>query len=98
VIWDALKGTCEAPDPETARLIIESAGIIVGKADGTVFYDERGAQKLHCLVRPRRTACEYMAAVLRAPFYAPSRGKLTCGDEACCLRYAQQPSTWTSVP
>jgi len=45
VIWDALKGTCEAPDPETARLIIESAGVIVGKADGTVFYDERGAQK-----------------------------------------------------
>ena len=52
MIWDALKATCEAPDPETARLIIESAGIIIGKSDMTVCYDERGAQVLHCSITP----------------------------------------------
>lgn len=43
VIWDALKGACEA-DPETAKIIIQSAGIIVSKPDMTVCYDERGAK------------------------------------------------------
>jgi hypothetical protein len=47
VIWDALKATCEAPDPETARLIVDSAGIIVGKPDMTVCYDERGVPLLY---------------------------------------------------
>ena len=47
VIWDALKATCEAPDPETARLIIDSAGIIISKPDMTVCYDERGATLLY---------------------------------------------------
>mmetsp|Transcript_13517 Transcript_13517/g.40874 ORF Transcript_13517/g.40874 Transcript_13517/m.40874 type:complete len:129 (-) Transcript_13517:536-922(-) len=43
VIWDALKGAAEA-DPETRRLIVESAGIVVGPPDLTVCYDERGAK------------------------------------------------------
>ena len=42
VIWDALKAACEA-DHVTAKAIIESAGIIVRKADMTVCYDELGA-------------------------------------------------------
>ncbi len=47
VIWDALKAACEA-DFETAKIIIESAGIIVAAPDMTVMYDERGA----CLPGP----------------------------------------------
>lgn len=43
-IWDALKGACEAEDIDTAKLIIESAGIIVVAHDMTVCYDERGAK------------------------------------------------------
>ncbi|GLC46664.1 hypothetical protein PLESTB_001549100 [Pleodorina starrii] len=42
-IWDALKAACEA-DQETAKLLIESAGIIVAAHDMTVCYDERGAK------------------------------------------------------
>lgn len=45
VIWDALKGAAEA-DPETRRLIVESAGIVVGPPDLTVCYDERGVPTL----------------------------------------------------
>ncbi|KXZ42686.1 hypothetical protein GPECTOR_124g486 [Gonium pectorale] len=40
-IWDALKAACEA-DPDTCKLLIESAGIIVAAPDMTVCYDERG--------------------------------------------------------
>ena len=42
VIWDALKAAVES-DLETAKLIIDSAGIVVGPPDLTVCYDERGA-------------------------------------------------------
>jgi hypothetical protein len=41
VIWDALKAACEA-DLETARAILDSAGVIVASADMTICYDERG--------------------------------------------------------
>ena len=44
-IWDALKAACEAPDMETTRLLIESAGIIVSTKDMTICYDERGNRK-----------------------------------------------------
>jgi hypothetical protein len=43
VIWDALKAACEA-DMDTAKLIIESAGIIVASKDMTICYDERGVR------------------------------------------------------
>lgn len=42
VIWDALKGAAES-DPQTAKVIFDSAGIVVGPPDLTVCYDERGA-------------------------------------------------------
>ena len=42
-IWDALKAAAGA-DLGTARLLIESAGIIVARPDMTVCYDERGAR------------------------------------------------------
>ncbi|GIL51983.1 hypothetical protein Vafri_7947 [Volvox africanus] len=42
-IWDALKAACEA-EPETCKLLVESAGIIVAAADMSVCYDERGAK------------------------------------------------------
>lgn len=42
VIWDALKAACEAEDDATARLIIETAGIIVAAPDMSICYDERG--------------------------------------------------------
>lgn len=41
VIWDALRAACEA-DLETARIILDSAGVIVAAADMTICYDERG--------------------------------------------------------
>lgn len=40
-IWSALKAACEA-DIDTARVILEAAGIIVSVEDMTVCYDERG--------------------------------------------------------
>lgn len=40
-IWDALKAVTEA-DNSMKRVIIESAGIIVGSDDLTVCYDEKG--------------------------------------------------------
>lgn len=41
VIWDALKAACEA-DLDTARTILDSAGVIVAAADMSICYDERG--------------------------------------------------------
>lgn len=44
VIWDALKAACEAQDPETTQLLLESAGVIVASEDMSTCYDERGAR------------------------------------------------------
>lgn len=44
VIWDALKAACEAHDPETMQLILDSAGVIVATEDMSTCYDERGAR------------------------------------------------------
>ena len=43
VIWDALKAACDADLP-TAKIILESAGVVVASDNMTVCYDERGAQ------------------------------------------------------
>ncbi|KAL4855988.1 Ubiquitin domain-containing protein 2 [Chlorella vulgaris] len=43
VIWDTLKAACEA-DLETARTILDSAGVIVAAPDMTICYDERGCK------------------------------------------------------
>jgi hypothetical protein len=43
-MWDAIKVACESDDMDTARLILETAGIIVARHDMTVMYDERGAK------------------------------------------------------
>lgn len=43
VIWDALKAACAA-DVKTARLIIDTADIIVAGHDMTVCYDAKGAK------------------------------------------------------
>lgn len=40
-IWDALQAAAEA-DLTLAQAIVDSAGVIVQKADLTVCYDERG--------------------------------------------------------
>ena len=42
-IWDVLKAAVEAEDIHTARLFVESAGIIVVTPDMTCVFDERGA-------------------------------------------------------
>ena len=44
VIWDALKAACDA-DLATAKVILESAGVVVASDNMTVCYDERGE---HC--------------------------------------------------
>lgn len=41
VIWDALRAAAEA-DLCTAKLILQSAGIVVAAPDMTTYYDERG--------------------------------------------------------
>jgi Ubiquitin-binding domain len=46
VIWDALKAASKS-GAETAKLITESAGIIVGPPNLTVCYDERGKPRNH---------------------------------------------------
>jgi hypothetical protein len=46
-MWDALKAASEllrAGDPTTARLVLDSAGIVVARADLSVCFDERGAK------------------------------------------------------
>jgi hypothetical protein len=43
VIWDALRAATEA-DLATAKLILESAGVIVASEDMTICYDERGSK------------------------------------------------------
>ena len=43
-IWDVLKAAVEAEDIHTARLFVESAGIIVVTPDMTCVFDERGAK------------------------------------------------------
>ncbi len=43
VIWDALRAATEA-DLATAKVILESAGVIVASEDMTICYDERGAK------------------------------------------------------
>jgi hypothetical protein len=44
VMWDAIKAACQSQDMATARLILETAGIIVARHDMTVMYDERGSK------------------------------------------------------
>lgn len=44
VIWDAIKASCESDDLATARLILDTAGVIVARPDMTIMYDERGAR------------------------------------------------------
>lgn len=41
VIWDALKAA-SASDTGTAKVILDSAGVLVSTEDMTVCYDERG--------------------------------------------------------
>lgn len=41
VIWDALKAAA-ASDVVTAKVILDSAGVVVSIEDMTVCYDERG--------------------------------------------------------
>ena len=48
MIWDALKAACEA-DLQTARVILDSAGVVVASDDMSVCYDERGASLLQPL-------------------------------------------------
>eukprot|EP00882_Tetradesmus_deserticola_P006453 GHRQ01006790.1.p1 GENE.GHRQ01006790.1~~GHRQ01006790.1.p1 ORF type:complete len:152 (+),score=59.94 GHRQ01006790.1:279-734(+) len=43
-MWDAIKAACGSEDMDTARLILDTAGIIVARADMTVMYDERGVK------------------------------------------------------
>ncbi len=43
MIWDALKAACES-DLQTAKLILDSAGVVVASDDMSVCYDERGAE------------------------------------------------------
>ncbi|KAG7674455.1 putative Ubiquitin domain-containing protein 2 [Nannochloris sp. 'desiccata'] len=43
VIWDALRAASEA-DLGTAKVILESAGVIVASEDMTICYDERGSK------------------------------------------------------
>jgi hypothetical protein len=43
-MWDAIKVACESEDMDTARLILDTAGIIVARHDMTVMYDERGVK------------------------------------------------------
>ena len=42
VIWDALRAAAEADDLETAKVILESAGVVVAAEDMTGCYDELG--------------------------------------------------------
>ena len=44
VIWDALKAAA-ASDTGTAKVILDSAGVLVSTEDMTVCYDERGKSK-----------------------------------------------------
>ncbi len=44
VIWDTLKAAADA-DIATARLLLESADVIVARPDMTLCYDERGEQR-----------------------------------------------------
>ena len=47
VIWDALKAAA-ASDTGTAKVVLDSAGVVVSTEDMTVCYDERG--KLHTML------------------------------------------------
>jgi hypothetical protein len=59
VIWDALKAAA-ASDVATAKVILESAGVVVSTKDMTVCYDERGESHVmlmqHSLHGPRFAA------------------------------------------
>ena len=56
VIWDALKAACDEPDPNMAATILDSAGVIVSKADLSECYDAKGARALLCFRLVWRTA------------------------------------------
>ena len=43
-IWDVLKAAVNAPDIETARLYVETAGIIASTPHLTVVFDETGVK------------------------------------------------------
>lgn len=53
VIWDAIKAACDSEDIATARLILDTAGVIVARSDMTIMYDELGAR----YVLPKYVLC-----------------------------------------
>ncbi len=70
MIWDALKAAAGS-DTETARLICESAGIIVGPPNMTICYDERGEQ--HPCAAERQTDTQFTG-----PSERLAHGNMSC--------------------
>jgi len=80
-IWDALKAACAADDPDTTKLILDAAGVIVNKSDMTVCYDERGECCLANSIRAGDT--------LPAP--SPHHHGVCFGHESCvCMHHPPQ--------
>lgn len=80
VIWDTLKAACETPDFDTAKVLIESAGIIVASSDMTICYDERGARPgagrcrcccLACMHAAHEPCTEEVQLCRSGPVYQP---------------------------
>ena len=76
VIWDALKAASKS-DAETAKLITESAGIIVGPPNLTVCYDERGEPRNHLnpltFIRSTVLSCARSASFCVQPCTCPEQ-------------------------
>lgn len=62
-IWTALKAACEAEDPDTAKLIMDAAGVIIKKWPSEC-YDERGGHRLR--IRCCLLAAQLVAHCVRA--------------------------------
>ena len=83
VVWETLKAVVEA-DMDMKPVIIDSAGLIIGSSDLTVFYDEKGKQ-LDVLT------------VLRCGRMMVQGGSMTCPDMSLATRQtsANNNSPWS---
>ena len=90
VIWDALRAACDA-DLATAKVILESAGVVVASDNMTVCYDERGeacpSVRQSLEGRHNGFGLQQACSICSAAFSRPHRCQCVMGviEQACMM-------------
>ncbi|KAK9828429.1 hypothetical protein WJX81_007321 [Elliptochloris bilobata] len=99
VIWDALKAACDEPNPNMAATILDSAGVIVSKADLSECYDAKGFKyelPKFVVAPPQNLRPEIKAAVREATAPETARRNPVGGPAARPISYRGEEQCWTT--